>query len=706
MDQLAAYCEADKPPPSPHKGSGQVEDPNKDTSVTPDSAQGLLLGTSSSVPADPARSEPSRQDVPTQASWPIPEGSQESSLFPPPRPPEEPYDTYLQRTAAAGCGAAPGLGNGTSVLSAAPGPVPIPTYEGPVRVQWGHVSTLLCLGYICLCPGTATHLPQRPGRVQDRAPPFQMWTFHCLRRLLLVYDLQPPLQASWAQWACHPLGYVRLSSRLRQEGLHLSGKPGLSPGPFCPSHFGNSARLPQASGDISCYQSLFRPLPRLSGHAVHWASFPENAVFFGHPVTPRLSAQVPCHVPCHDLGRRRSPLLSHGQNWLWVFCLQDFFHHLPSPLKSLLLPQAPSTSGPTAHKDTPAATAEPPDVQVLMDECQEAFLARMKDMFGAALPQPTVGPSVLRNTGSDALRQLGPSDDRETSWAQRKASSKRADGRSQTRSSSGGLSRNNAETPVPHPPLYADGHLRLKGREQTVPAPFVILALQMTAGESLTFIIAKPLLAHPPAIITVVLLPPPDNTIPGSIPLICCRSPSGMARRAARDHSLSPRSRSPSHTARRSYRGHPPSPRSRRTSLIASTATQHLGHPHLKPTGAGFNILGAHALGPLTAIAGGVITKRTNAFFVYMTTLLSLAPEMKTRTPHRIPLTRIVASRQWLSRSCLMICYILLNCLIMQIPTRLMMKRTLRTVSSLPQGSRQRLDCACSWWLGHPWWPL
>ena len=42
-------------------------------------------------------------------------------------------------------------------------------------------------------------------------------------------------------------------------------------------------------------------------------------------------------------------------------------------------------------------------------------------------------------------------------------------------------------------------------------------------------------------------------------------------------------------------------------------------------------------LGPLTAIAGDVITRRTRAFFVCVITLLSLMPEMRTRTPHRIP---------------------------------------------------------------------
>ena len=52
------------------------------------------------------------------------------------------------------------------------------------------------------------------------------------------------------------------------------------------------------------------------------------------------------------------------------------------------------------------------------------------DQFvGDAPPQPTVGPAVpSENMGPIPLRQLSPSDDRETSRAQCKAGSKRADG--------------------------------------------------------------------------------------------------------------------------------------------------------------------------------------------------------------------------------------------------------------------------------------
>ena len=101
MDQLSAYGEADRPQSSPPKEFGQVEDTNKDTSFTPDLAQGVLPWTSTSVSTNPARSEPSRQDAPSHASQPIPEGSQDSSRLLPPPPPEEPYDSYLHRVGRA-----------------------------------------------------------------------------------------------------------------------------------------------------------------------------------------------------------------------------------------------------------------------------------------------------------------------------------------------------------------------------------------------------------------------------------------------------------------------------------------------------------------------------------------------------------------------------------------------------------------------------
>ena len=82
--------------------------------------------------------------------------------------------------------------------------------------------------------------------------------------------------------------------------------------------------------------------------------------------------------------------------------------HPSSSIAPQVLPltPAPSTSGPTSRKDTPVTTAEPPDVQAVMDGWQDAFIAKMKDMFSATLPQPTAGPSVLRNMVSAAAGSL------------------------------------------------------------------------------------------------------------------------------------------------------------------------------------------------------------------------------------------------------------------------------------------------------------
>ena len=85
------------------------------------------------------------------------------------------------------------------------------------------------------------------------------------------------------------------------------------------------------------------------------------------------------------------------------------------------LPPVPSTSGAASLPAPPPAHAAPPAVQAMMKDWQEAFLgtmqAIMQVMMGYAPPQPTAGPSVPQNTGPDALRQLSPSDGRETSWA-------------------------------------------------------------------------------------------------------------------------------------------------------------------------------------------------------------------------------------------------------------------------------------------------
>ena len=52
-------------------------------------------------------------------------------------------------------------------------------------------------------------------------------------------------------------------------------------------------------------------------------------------------------------------------------------------------------SGPTSRKDTLASIAEQPDVKALMDEWQDAFLAKMKDMLVPYHKDPAEGKTVL-----------------------------------------------------------------------------------------------------------------------------------------------------------------------------------------------------------------------------------------------------------------------------------------------------------------------
>ena len=188
MDQLSTYGEADRPQASPPQESGTVEDTHKDTSVTPDLAQGVIPGASMSVPADPAWSDPCRQDAPSQASKPIPEGSQDSSSMlppppPPPPPPEEPYDSYLQCMGRSKedlvtqtprpTSAAPLLDLASLLGSVSPCQWSFRPTRALWRHQWGHGLIFLSLGYVCLCPGTVTLLHHRPGCGPDGAPPFQ-----------------------------------------------------------------------------------------------------------------------------------------------------------------------------------------------------------------------------------------------------------------------------------------------------------------------------------------------------------------------------------------------------------------------------------------------------------------------------------------------------------------------------------------------------
>ena len=148
-------------------------------------------------------------------------------------------------------------------------------------------------------------------------------------------------------------------------------------------------------------------------------------------------------------------------------------------------------------------------------------------MFGAALPQLTVGPSVPWNTGSDALRQLSPSDDRETSWAQRKTGSKWADGRFTTRSSSGGLSGAGRDRRFLQKQCRDSSATSSPPRRRSPPSkrPRAVSTSPLHPSFSpddrwwSPDIIAEPPLTHPPAVIAVLLLPPPNGTIPEFVPL-------------------------------------------------------------------------------------------------------------------------------------------------------------------------------------------
>ena len=168
QDGLSAYSEADKASASPRQESGQAEDLSRDTSIQPDSSQGVTLGTTSSVPTDPARSDPSRYDAPAQATQPIQEDSQDSSRFlPPPPPPEEPYGTSIGTGRAKEAQRARRRGAASDMTMLPPFYQPLPvsflTFDGPVRTPAGRASLLILLGYVCLCPGTSTGLHPWPG---------------------------------------------------------------------------------------------------------------------------------------------------------------------------------------------------------------------------------------------------------------------------------------------------------------------------------------------------------------------------------------------------------------------------------------------------------------------------------------------------------------------------------------------------------------
>ena len=242
MDQLSTYGEADRPQASPPKESGTVEDTHKDTSVTPDLAQGVIPGASMSVPADPVWSDPCRQDAPSQASKPIPEGSQDSSGMlppPPPPPPEEPYDPYQQcmgRSKEDLVTQTPRPTSAAPLLDLASLPrfcqslsVIFPTYEGLVKAPVGPWFDISQPGLCMPLPGHCYTPPPLAWLWPGRGPAIPDINFPSSSSG--APSLCPPtLWVSWARWVCHPLGYAHPSRRPHLEGLCLLGNLWLSLG--------------------------------------------------------------------------------------------------------------------------------------------------------------------------------------------------------------------------------------------------------------------------------------------------------------------------------------------------------------------------------------------------------------------------------------------------------------------------------------------
>ena len=119
--------------------------------------------------------------------------------------------------------------------------------------------------------------------------------------------------------------------------------------------------------------------------------------------------------------------------------------------------------------------------------------------------------------------------------------------------------------------------------------------------------------------------------------------PSSMTRRLARNHSLSSRSRSPSHVGRRSSRGRHPSPRSNRKSLNCQHHYSTSRSPSPRTHRSRLSCSRSPRSRSMDRDPGDVIMKWTNIFFICVTSLLSFMPEVRTRTPHRIPPRRILA---------------------------------------------------------------
>ena len=100
----------------------------------------------------------------------------------------------------------------------------------------------------------------------------------------------PPNSSTGFLWS---VGMPSTGPRLSLPSPAPGKNPGLSHGPTCTSRFGDAARLPQACGKVYRYRSLFRPLPQLGGHVIHWASSTEDDFSSEKTVGEASSLQVP-----------------------------------------------------------------------------------------------------------------------------------------------------------------------------------------------------------------------------------------------------------------------------------------------------------------------------------------------------------------------------------------------------------------------------
>ena len=142
-----------------------------------------------------------------------------------------------------------------------------------------------------------------------------------------------------------------------------------------------------------------------------------------------------------DLSQGALPLFLHLQFLLLIQKLplllprafEDFFPGATPPFIQTST-SAPSSSvnsvNPTMMQQDAGTISQGPTPEMIQG-WKEEFMVDMKaywqQFVGDAPPQQTVDPAVPpANVGPDSLQQLSPSDDREASWAQRKAGSKPA----------------------------------------------------------------------------------------------------------------------------------------------------------------------------------------------------------------------------------------------------------------------------------------